>query len=67
MDSNKLRGIIAERGLSQRKVAEQLGMTERTFYSKMKKGVFGTDEAQQMVDLLHIENPADIFFERRVT
>lgn len=67
MDTNKLRGIIAERGLSQRKVAEQLGMTERTFYSKMKRGVFGTDEAQQMVDILQIENPADIFFEQRVT
>ena len=28
---DKLRGIIAERGLSQRKVAERLGMTEKTW------------------------------------
>lgn len=61
MDSCKLRGIIAERGTSQRKVAQQLGMTERTFYAKMKKGVFGTDEVQRMIEILRIENPVDIF------
>lgn len=62
---NRLRGIIAERGLSQRKVAEHLGMNEKTFYSKMKKGVFGTDDAEQMIELLNIENPSDIFLEKR--
>lgn len=61
MDSSKLRGIIAERGTSQRKVAQQLGMTEKTFYTKMKKGVFGTDEVQRMIEILRIENPVDIF------
>lgn len=60
--TDKLRGIIAERGLSQRKVAEQLGMTEKTFYTKMKKGVFGTDEAEKIICILKIENPAEIFF-----
>lgn len=60
--TDKLRGIIAERGLSQRKVAEQMGMTEKTFYSKMKKGVFGTDEAEKLIEILDIKNPADIFF-----
>ena len=60
--TDKLRGIIAERGLSQRKVAEQLGMTEKTFYTKMKKGVFGTDEAEKIICILGIENPAEIFF-----
>ena len=63
--TDKLKGIIAERGLSQRKVAAILGMTEKTFYSKMKKGVFGTDEAEKMVDLLKIDNPADIFLAKK--
>lgn len=62
MNVQKLRGIIAERGLSQREVAKAIGVSEKTFYSKMKKGVFGTDEAETMVELLQIENPADIFF-----
>ena len=67
VDVNKLRGIIAERGLSQRKVAEALGVTEKTFYTKMRNGVFGTDEASRLVEILSIENPADIFFAERVT
>lgn len=62
VDTNRLRGIIAERGTSQRQVANQLGMAEKTFYAKMKAGVFGTDEAEQLVQLLEIENPAEIFF-----
>lgn len=62
IDTMKLRGIISERGLSQRKVAKTLGMTEKTFYGKMKKGVFDSDEIQQMIELLQIENPIDVFF-----
>ena len=59
---NELRGIIASRGLSQRKVAHLLGMTEKTFYSKMKKGIFDSTEMEAMIDLLQIENPVRIFF-----
>lgn len=62
MNTNKLRGAIAERGMSQRQVAAALGMTERTFYAKMKKGVFRTDEAERMIHLLKIRKPAEIFF-----
>ena len=61
MDVSRLRGIIAERGLSQRKVAAHIGISEKTFYSKMARGAFGTDEAEKMISLLHIENPAEIF------
>ncbi len=62
--TDKLRGIISEKGLSQREVAKCLGITEKTFYSKMKKGVFGTDEAERMVRLLEIKDPASIFLLR---
>ncbi|WP_298034294.1 helix-turn-helix domain-containing protein [uncultured Dysosmobacter sp.] len=63
--TEKLRGIIAEQGFSQRQVAKKLGMTEKTFYSKMKKGVFGTDEVDQMIGILKIDNPAEIFFAKK--
>lgn len=63
--TEKLRGLIAERGLSQRKVAEHLGMTEKTFYSKMKKAVFDSDEMEGMIELLKIDRPAEIFFAKR--
>lgn len=60
--TNELRGIIAKNGLSQSDVALKIGITPKTFYEKMKIGVFGSDEIQIMIDELHIENPADIFF-----
>ena len=65
VDTMRLKGIIAERGMSQRQVAKQLGMTEKTFYEKMKKGVFGTDEASKMVALLKINDAAAIFLSKR--
>ncbi len=60
--TSKLIGIIAERGLSQKAVAKSLGINEATFYKKMKRGVFDSDEIYEMIMLLDIENPADIFF-----
>ncbi len=65
VDSDKLRGIIAERGMSQRQVAKHLGMAEKTFYSKMERRVFGTDEVETMIDLLRISNPVEIFFAKK--
>ena len=62
-----LKGIIAERETSQRAVAKHLGMTEKTFYSKMKKGVFDSDEISEMITLLDIKNPVKIFFATKVT
>lgn len=67
MNTAKLRGIISERGYSQRKVAQSIGVSEKTFYLKMKKGSFGTDEAERMIELLKIDNPAEIFFTAKVT
>lgn len=63
----KLRGIMAEQGISQKKLANELGISAKTFYNKMQKGVFGTDEAEKLIEILKIENPADIFFTNKVT
>jgi DNA-binding XRE family transcriptional regulator len=64
---NKLKGLISENDLSQRKLADMLGMSETTFYTKMKKGVFDSDEMEQMIKILKIENPVEIFFASQVT
>ena len=58
----ELRGIIAKNGFSQSDVALKIGITPKTFYEKMKLGVFGSDEIQVMIDELHIDDPASIFF-----
>ncbi len=62
VNTNKLRAIIVERGTTQEQVAKAMGITPKAFYVKMKKGVFKTNEAQCMIDLLDIENPVEIFF-----
>ena len=60
--TDELRGIIAKNGLSQSAMALKIGITPKTFYEKMKLGVFGSDEIQIMIDELHIDDPASIFF-----
>ena len=65
--TDKLRGIIAEKGMSQSDVAAFIGITPKTFYEKMKNGVFGSDEIEKMIDCLNIEHPMDIFFAKEVT
>ena len=65
--TNELRGILAKNGISQAKMAEIIGITPKTFYEKMKLGIFGSDEIQIMIDTLKIENPMEIFFADKVT
>lgn len=62
-----LRGKFAEKGYSQSQIAKMLGITPKAFYDKMKRGVFRSDEMQQMVDFVGIENPIEIFFAKEVT
>ena len=59
---NALKGKIAERGKTQTDVAKAIGITPKTFYDKMSKGVFGSDEIEIMIDYLSIEDPMKIFF-----
>lgn len=67
VNTNELRGIIAKRGKTQTDVAKMLNITPKTFYMRMQKGVFGSDEIQIMIDKLNIDNPMDIFFDKKVT
>ena len=67
LDRNALRAEFARNGLSQKQVAQAIGMSEGTMIRKMKSGSFGTDEAQKMIDLLNISEPACVFFAQRVT
>jgi transcriptional regulator with XRE-family HTH domain len=59
---NELKGVIVKNGLSQKDVAKHLGISDKTFYEKMKKGVFDSDEIESMIHLLGINDPVQIFF-----
>lgn len=65
--TDKLRGIIAERGMSQAEVASMIGVVPKTFYEKMQRGVFGSDEIEKMIEGLQIDDPMSIFFAKEVT
>lgn len=67
LNRNELRAEMARNGITQRELAKVVGVSEKTFILKMKKGVFATDEAQAMIDFLHIKDPAAIFFAKEVT
>ena len=62
INTDRLRGISAEKRLTQQDVAAMIGVTPKTFYDKMKKGVFGSDEIEIMVEKLNISDPMNIFF-----
>lgn len=59
---NALKGKIAERGKTQTDVAKAIGIAPKTFYDKMSKGIFGSDEIEIMIDYLSIDDPMKIFF-----
>ena len=62
INTNKLKGVIIEQGKTQEEVAKSIGITPKTFYLKMKKVIFGSDEIEKMITLLNIEDPVSIFF-----
>ena len=64
VDTLKLKGIIVSQAKTQEDVANYIGITPKTFYAKMKKGIFGSDEMEKMIDYLKIDDPVPIFFAR---
>lgn len=62
VDTNKLKGIIVQNEKTQEDVAKYLGITPKTFYLRMKKKAFGSDEIMKMIKYLNIDDPMSIFF-----
>ena len=67
LDRNALKAEIARQGLTQKQIAAELGISEKTLISRMKCGVFGTDEVEKLIVLLKIKDPLSIFFAGLVT
>ena len=67
VDTNRLKGLIVQNQKTQEDVARYIGITPKTFYLKMKKGVFGTDEVEKIIEYLNIDDPTPIFFAKVVS
>ena len=48
--------------MSQHDLAKKLGIAESTLISRVKKDTLTVDDANKMIALLDIDNPAEIFF-----
>ena len=59
---NLLKSYMVKAGYTQKMLAQKLGISEQTLTRKLKKRVFGTDEAAKIVELLSIDNPQAVFF-----
>lgn len=63
----EIKAALARNGFSQKTIAEKLGITPKTFSTKLKIGVFGTDEVEVMIKELNISDPISVFFTQSVT
>lgn len=63
MNVAKLKGVMAEKGFTQKELAKKLSLSERTMQLRMKAGRFGTDEAERIGEILGIDKKTlvDIF------
>ena len=67
INTNELRARIVGKGMTQAQVAQSLSMSSKTFSLRMKKGVFGSDEIEKMIEILDIADPLPIFFAEKET
>ena len=66
LNRNALKAEMVRYGYTNASMAEKLGMSPRTFSTRLNDG-FGSDEMDILIDLLHIDNPTPIFFAQLVT
>lgn len=62
INTNAIYGLMGSKRISGAKVAKNIGITPKTFYMKMKKGIFNTNEIEILIKVLDIKNPSEIFF-----
>lgn len=67
INTNRLRGRMAEKGISQPSMAKLLKMSPATFYRKMRKGVFDSDEIEIMLKSLGYDSLLTIFFPKKLS
>mgnify|MGYP000043083343 FL=1 len=59
---NLLKSYMVKAGYTQKMLAQELGISEQTLTRKLKKRVFGTDEASKIVELFEYRQSAGRIF-----
>jgi transcriptional regulator with XRE-family HTH domain len=63
----EFRAAMVRKGYTQKALAKILGMSEKTFYDRIKNKRFGSDEIEKLIKVLEISDPMPIFFSGIVT
>ena len=62
-DERKFRAQLILAGVSMKELASRLNINESTLYRKIKQdGAFTRDESNEMIVILNISDPKEIFF-----
>lgn len=64
---NKLKGIMREKNVTQQELADKLGISVQSFNSKINgRTAFTIPEAINIIEILGISNPKEIFFNENI-
>ena len=63
----EFRAAMVRKGYTQKELAKVLGISEKTFYERIKNKRFGSEEIEKLVTVLEISDPMPIFFSNLVT
>ena len=64
VNTNLLKSEIVKNGYTQDQFCKKIGMAHSTFIRKMRFGVFKTNEAEKISEVLKLKNPTEIFFSK---
>ena len=67
IDTLKIKALIVEHGMTQKEVAKNLGMSNKVWYDRMSKKRFNSEEMYNLIHILDIKNPTEIFFADNIT
>jgi DNA-binding XRE family transcriptional regulator len=62
LNTRELKAEMARNGYTQKELAKKIGISEKTFISRINRGAFGTDEAEIIIKELNLSDPCKIFF-----
>ena len=67
LDVLEFKAAMVKKGYTQKSLAQELGISEKTFGERLKSQRFSTEEIEKLIPLLEIEEPMSIFFSKLVT
>lgn len=67
LDAKALKAEMVRNGYNNLTMAKELGISPRTFTTRLKTGDFGSKEIDVMIEKLKLSDPMAIFFAPQVT